>query len=716
MKFHHRFALLLTLSISAYAQRAPRILTPIDDRATVRLSGNTHPLARAEFDLGAVPAAEPVERMILVFKLDAASQAELDQLVAEQHNPASPLYQKWLTPEEYGRRFGLAGADLNQVTGWLALHGFQVEDVPEGRRTLVFSGTAGQVAEAFHAGIHRYQVNGQSHRANASDPEIPAALSGVVAGIATLHDFESSHGQVAPRPLSSPELTSGAAHYLAPADLATIYDVKPLYSNAIDGTGESIAVVARSNINLADVQNFRALTGLPANNPTIILNGANPGVRAGGEQQEATLDAEWAGAVAPKAAVKFVVSASTASTDGAALSAQYIVNHNLAPVMTTSFGLCEQAAGSSYSAFWNSLWQQAAAEGITSLVSAGDSGAAGCDAPSQTKAGGPLAVNAMASSSYAVAVGGTQFNDASNPSQYWSASNGAGYASALTYIPEAVWNQSGAAPGGSQLWAGAGGASIFWARPSWQTGTGVPADNHRHVPDVSLAASTHDGYVMYMNGGLWAAGGTSASTPAWAGIMALVIQRAAANQGNANTVLYPLMARQFSGGAAVFHDIAAGNNTVPGLAGYAAGTGYDQASGIGSPDVFLLVQHWSDGALPSLSVGLSAASGTVQAGSSVQVQASAIIGGAFRSSVTLAVSGLPAGLTATWAPSGIASPGAGSSTLTLTASPALAAGTYNLTVTGIGEGIAANAPFALRVTAPPATAPSKPPVGLGWGR
>ncbi len=703
MKFHPRFGLILLLSISAYSQPTPRILTPIDDRATVRLSGNVHPLARPGFDLGPVSASEPIERMILVLKLDPAMQNELDQLVADQHNPASPLYRNWITPEEYGSRFGLADADLHQITGWLTVHGFQVEEAPNSRSTLVFSGTAGQIAETFHTQIHYYRVNGEVHRANATDPEIPASLSGVIAGIATLYDFESSHGEVAPRPISAPELTSGSTHYLAPADLATIYDVKPLYANAIDGTGGTIAVVARSNINLSDVQSFRALSALPANNPVIVLNGANPGAIAGGEQQEATLDAEWAGAIAPKAAVKFVVSASTASSDGAALSAQYIVNHNLAPVMTTSFGLCEQAAGSSYSAFWNSLWQQAAAEGITALVAAGDSGAAGCDVPSETRAGGPLAVNVIASSSYAVAVGGTQFNDTSNPSQYWSASAGTGYASALTYIPEAVWNQSGSVPGGSQLWAGAGGASTIWTRPSWQTGTGVPTDNHRHVPDVSLAASTHDAYIMYMDGGLWAVGGTSASSPTWAGIMALVIQRTAANQGNANTTLYPLMARQFSGGAAVFHDITSGNNTVPGLTGYAAGTGYDQGSGIGSPDVFLLVQHWSDATQPSLNLGLSATSASVEAGSGVQVKASTTTGGTFKSSVALAVSGLPNGLTASWAPAGIASPGAGSSALTLAASSKLAAGTYNLTVTASGEGITANASFALKVAAPPAS-------------
>ena len=232
------------------------------------------------------------------------------------------------------------------------------------------------MGSAFHTEIHSYSVNGRTHFANASDPEVPSALAGVVAGVASLHDFLSQPA-LASVAAVTPECTYSGGHYMAPADFATIYDINPLYSNSIDGTGTSIAVVARSNINLTDVASFHSTTGLPANVPTIILNGsANPGVIAGGEQTEATLDVEWAGALARKAAVKVVVSPSGAS-DGVTLSARYIVNHNLAPVMSTSFGSCEAANGAAGTQFWNSLWQQAAAQGITSFVAAGDSGAAG---------------------------------------------------------------------------------------------------------------------------------------------------------------------------------------------------------------------------------------------------------------------------------------------------------------------------------------------------
>lgn len=703
MKIHFGLAVVLSLAVavSVDAQTEPRILSPIDDRATVRLTGNVHPLARPEFDAGAVPGQQPVQRMILVFSLDSAAQNALDQLVAAQHDPASVEYHKWITPEEYGRRFGLADADLNRITGWLSLHGFQIEEVPAGRGTLVFSGTAAQVNETFHTSLHSYNVNGTLHQGNATDPAIPQALAGVVAGIVSLHDFQSAPAAAGLEAAPAPETSSGGSHYLAPADFATIYDVNSLYSSGTTGTGQTIAVVARSNINLSDVQAFRSMFGLPLNNPAVVLNGANPGVLAGGEQDEATLDAEWAGAIAKNAAVKFVVSASTSASDGVTLSAQYIVNHNLAPVMTTSFGMCEQAAGTSYNQFWNSLWQQAASQGITAFVAAGDSGAAGCDSPSESTASGPLGVNAIASPPYAVGVGGTGFNDTANPSQYWSPNNTSSYGSALTYIPEVVWNQSGNVSGGSGLWAGSGGASTIYAKPAWQTGSGVPSANHRYVPDVSLAASGHDGYLIYMNSSLWVVGGTSAASPSWAGVLALINQHSASTQGNANTVLYPLMTRQLSGGTAVFHDITSGNNSVPGLTGYTAGTGYDEASGIGSPDAALLVQNWSEASLPSMTLALSATTATAQLGAPAQVTVTTTIGGSFKSAVALAVSGLPSGLTASWSPSAsIVSPGAGSSRLTLTPSASLTNTSYTLTITATGQGITQQQTLKVTITPP----------------
>ena len=708
-------ASVLLLSVSGQrASRATedRVTQAIDVGNTVRLPGNTHPLARAEYDRGAVPAGQTMDRMVLVLAPDAAAQAELDELVEALHNPASPLFHQWITPEEYGRRFGVSQNDLNRIQGWLTGEGFQVEEIPSGKRSIVFSGTAGQVAIAFHTEIHAYSVGSSrspaAHFANATDPQIPAALAAVVAGVVSLHDFLSQPALASLEAVSNqyaPLYTSGGTHYLAPADLAVIYDINPLYSNSVDGTGASIAVVARSNVKLADVTSFRSAMGLPENNPTIILNGTNPEVITGNEQVEATLDVEWAGALAKKAAVKLVVSASGAS-DGAVLSAQYIVNDNTAPVMTTSFGVCEADEGTAGTQFWNSLWQQAAAEGITAFVAAGDSGAAGCDSASGSTATQGRGVNAIGSSPYIVTVGGTEFNDAANPGQYWSFGNSSttsgspAISSALGYIPEMVWNTSGSVTGGFELWAGGGGASIVFSKPSWQTGNGVPSAAARAVPDVSIAASTHDGFLIGMNGALWVVGGTSASSPSWASLMALVVQHASAAQGNANPNLYSLFRLQSGGGAAVFHDITGGNNSVPGLTGFAAGPGYDQASGIGSPDALLLVQHWGDTSGPALNLSLAASTVSVATGASAQVTVGTTVGGGLSAGVALSVTGLPLGLTAGFAPSTLPPPGAGSSTLTLKAASSATPGNYALTVIATGGGIVQSASLAVTVSVP----------------
>jgi pseudomonalisin len=648
-----------------------------DDDQRITLPGNRHPLAIAQYDTGAVAPTYRMDRMLLTLLPDATQQDALTQLLDGQHNPESPYYHQWLTPEQYGERFGVSESDTAQIAAWLQEHGMEVEEVTAGRASIVFSGTAAQVESAFHTQIHTYKIGNEIHHANASDPEIPAAFAGVVGGVVSLHDFRSEpmHNQAR---IPTPDFTSGGSYYLAPADFATIYDLGPLYQQSINGTGQSVAIVARSNINLADARQFRTSFGLPANDPQIIVNGTNPGVLSSGEETEADLDVEWSGAVARNAAIKFVVSESTSSSDGSYLSAQYIVSHNLAPVMSMSFGLCEAALGSSGNSFINSLWQQAAAQGITVFVSSGDSGAAGCDSASATRASHGLGVNGLCSSPYSVCVGGTKFNDTANPSLYWSSSNASGtQASALSYIPGVAWNES--ASGG--LWASGGGASAIYAKPSWQTGTGVPADGRRDVPDVSLSAAGHDGYLIYQNGGLYVVGGTSAASPSFAGAMALVVQNTAARQGNANTAFYSLATKQRAGGASVFHDITSGNNNVPGQTGFNATIGYDPVTGLGSIDAAVLVGHWSDAtATPTFHAVSSASSVTVTGGSNNSVTLTVTVSGGFNAAVVFSVTGLPSGVSATFTPGTLAAPGSGSSALKLTATTTAKAATYSATV------------------------------------
>jgi pseudomonalisin len=666
-----------------FTQPRDRITNYVDDEQRITLSGNRHPLAIAQNDTGKVAPDFRMDRMVLTLLPDATQENALAQLLDAQQKPESPYYHRWLTPEQYGESFGVSETDSEQVTEWLEAHGMDVEEITGGRRAIVFSGTAAQVEGAFHTQIHTYNVGGEIHHANASEPQIPAAFAGVVGGVVSLHDFRAQPMNDGSR-LPITEFTSGSYYYLAPTDFATIYDLAPAYQQAITGSGQSIAIVARSNINISDVRQFRSSFGLPANDPQIIVNGTDPGIWSSGEETEADLDVEWSGAVAKSAAIKFVVSKSTNSTDGTYLSAQYIVTHNVAPVMSMSFGLCEAQLGSSGNAFISGLWQQAAAEGITVFVSSGDSGAADCDLASSSKATHGRAVNGLCSTPYNICVGGSEFNDTAHPSLYWSSKNAAGtQASALSYIPEVTWNESA----GGGLWASAGGVSGIYSKPSWQSGTGVPADGKRDVPDVALTAAGHDGYLIYQNGGLYVVGGTSAATPSFAGVMAMVVQSEAARQGNANTIFYTLATKQRAGGASVFHDITSGNNSVPGQTGFSAGVGYDQTTGLGSVDASVLVSHWNDAtSSPAFRVTPSSSSVALKAGSNISITLTVAVSGGFNAPVVFSVTGLPSGVTSTFAPSTIAAPGSGTSTLRFNAASSVSAGTYSVTVTATSGG------------------------------
>jgi pseudomonalisin len=668
-----------------FVQVRDRITHFIDDEQRVTLRGNRHPLAVAQSDAGRVAPEFPMQHMILTLLPDAAQQDALNRLLEAQHNAESPYYHQWLVPEQFAELFGVSAADAEQVAGWLQGHGLLVEEVTAGRHSIIFSGTAAQVESAFHTPIHAYRIGNELHHANVKDPEIPSALLQVVGGVVSLHDFRSQPLHNGAR-LPSPNFSNGGSYYLAPSDFATIYDLVPLYQQSINGTGQSIAIVGRSNIKLADVRQFRTFFALPVNDPQIILNGSDPGIFSSGEETEADLDVEWSGAVARNAAIKFVVSKSTNSSDGVYLSAQYIVNHNLAPVMSTSFGLCEAALGSSGNGFLNSLWQQAAAEGITVFVSSGDDGAAGCDSASAASATHGRGVNGLCSPPYSVCVGGSQFNDTSSPSLYWAVSNNSStQASALSYIPEVVWNESGSGYG---LWSSGGGMSAIYTKPSWQTGTGVPADGKRDVPDVSLTAAGHDGYLIYQEGRLYVVGGTSAASPSFAGVMALVVQHTAARQGNANTTFYALASKQRAGGAPVFHDITSGNNSVPGLTGFNATAGYDQATGLGSVDASVLVSHWSDAtpSTPAFRATASATSISVAAGSNKSLTLNVAVSGGFNAAVSFSVTGLPSGVSATITPVTLTAPGSGASVLKLTATSKAKLGTQSITVSAASSG------------------------------
>jgi subtilase family serine protease len=656
-----------------------------------------------------------MERIQMQLTSSPEQEAELEQLLSGQHDAASPHFQEWLSPEQFGERFGPAQQDIDAVVGWLEDNGFHVSEIGRGRRTLEFSGTASQVEIAFHTEMRQYEVAGVVHLANATDVAIPEALAPVIGGVVSLHDFrhQPMHQVLGQMPAPATNL-NGGARGLSPYDFAAIYNVTQLWNSNWDGTGQSVAIAGRTNIKLSDVTTFRSTFGLPANNPQVILNGRDPGIVGTGEEMEADLDVEWSGGVAKGATIKFVVSASTNASDGVDLSTQYIVNNNVAPVVSVSFGLCEAYMGSG-NAFYNSLWQQAAAQGISVFVSSGDSGSAGCDSPGvRTPASHGLGVNGLASTPYNVAVGGTQFADTTSAATYWNTGNDAHLASAKGYIPETTWNESvytTANATSNNLYAGSGGVSSIYANPSWQTGAGVPtvdpgttSGHHRYLPDVSLTAAGHDGYLVFLEGGLYMVGGTSASSPSFAGLMAIVDQYSGGRNGNPNTRFYSLAAQA----SAAYHDVTTGTIAVPcaggspgcstatgtvgKINGYNAGAGYDLATGLGSVNAYTLAYNW--GARPPTAGPLVSS-----------LSPNPMMGSTAAQTLTIAGTGFLAGATVTASYAGGSSTrlsviGQSATQIVSTIATGTTARTWSITVAN-PTGPASNA-ASLSVTAPPA--------------
>jgi hypothetical protein len=683
-------ALLVVFAGSArlWAQKTAvpsRVVEAVDDTRTVQLQGNVHPLARAAYDQGALPDSQPMTRMLLLLQRSPAQELALGQLLDAQQTKGSGNYHAWLTPEQFGTQFGPSNADVQAVTDWLTRQGFQVAKVAAGRNVIEFSGNVGQVRNAFHTEIHRYVVNGAERFANVSDPSIPEALAPVVKGVVALHDFPK-HANVRKSGLYrqykgsnklQPLFTyGGSADYaIGPGDFAKIYNISP---SGPTGAGQSIALIEQSNINTQDVTNFRSMFGLtpytsvctsalpPSCQFSVIVNGVDPGILgpdSTDDEGEADLDSEWAGAIAPAANIYLVVSESTESnptqvSQGVDLSAVYAVDNNLAPVISESYSYCEAFLLAAGNQFYNSLWEQAAAQGITVAVAAGDTGPAGCDPypndPDPFAANQGIAVNGIASTPYNIAVGGTDFDPSTTGNAtYWNTTNNT-LNSALGYIPEITWDNSACALGypgtpctsvdtttyAADLSAGSGGPSncisgtensktgaitcnksnglYGYAKPSFQSAL-TPADSVRDIPDISFFASnggpllggTDVAYVLcqsdtnpqnavtptgascnlttpYQDFSL--VGGTSAPTPAFAAVMALVNQSTGQRQGNANYVLYNLAGSdtnytggkcasslgQTPNGSCVFNDVTKGNNSV------ACDAGSPNCSNIGS--------------------------------------------------------------------------------------------------------------------------------------
>jgi subtilase family serine protease len=647
---------------------APQISGPIVESRLQRLTGNPSPSAESSTDLGRVPNDFPQQHILMMLRRGAAQQQALDHFIQEQYDPHSANFHKWLTPEQFGSLFGPSTTDIELITGWLTQHGFTVNRVAAGRTFIDFSGTAAQVTAAFHTEIHHYQHRGEEHFANASDPLIPAALANVVSGFRALNDFHPkaiAHEPTVARldratgkwsHLAKGHFTTdygaGTDYVVGPRDFAQIYSINQVWQQKILGTGQTIGVIGDTDLAAGDIQNFRDQFGISAlgpngsvvvdHPPTTVCAAPNPS----SPDLEGYIDAEWAGATAPDATIDFVTCADSGVTSGTDLAAGYIVQDaahaKQDSVLNSSYGYCEQDPESESNQFYVQLWQQAAAEGITVVVAAGDAGGAECDEAIRfTYVNHGLGVSGEASTPYNIAAGGTDFSDvfSGTTANYWSATNSSTLQSAKSYIPETAWNEScgsalvlqsfnqqngksftsGSGPNGLCTYAstlpvnflliqptfirsgGAGGLSTVSSRPGWQSGVaGLPSGNARALPDISMFASSglywgHSLIFCYSGNGQGCDfsdpttvfadtdGGTSFVAPAFSGIMALINQKTGDRQGQANNILYPLAAQQF---------ITNSSTTQPNLATCAAylGTGvlpacyFHDVSGTPNPD------------------------------------------------------------------------------------------------------------------------------------
>ena len=701
---------LVVLSIIALGRPAigqslvqDRILQPVNESALTTLAGNVHPLAIAANDRGAAPVSQLMGHVKLILQRSPAQEAALDAYLIDLQNKKSPNYHKWLTPSQFGALYGPSDNDVQKLTAWLQSCGLTVNEVSSGRTMIDFSGSVGQVQDAFHIAIHSFSANGVEFIANTTNPQIPSAFSAVVAGVAHLntlapkalhtqgprmkfdaqtHQFTPLSGASGPHAQYTVNLSNNGnpqPYYLGivPADAATIYDTPNSTLNAnfsggtsYNGTGVTIGIAGQSSIDPTYVTNYRTLFLGDTKAPVITnIDGVGD---VSGDDGESYLDLEVSGGLAPGATIHFYTESATTG-NGVIGAAEQAIADNTVDILSVSYGNCELFNGTSGNQELNSDWQQAAAQGITVVVSAGDSGSAACDDDNtETQATGPLAVNGFASTPYNIAVGGTDFDvlgtTTGNFSNYVSTSAGSAttlYRTVKSPIPENTWNDGtgnnttlnqnlpieyySGDPTDDSIVAGGGGQSNCavnsttnttvgtctsgYAKPSWQAGSGVPNDNVRDIPDVSLMAGdgfyngfwvtcdgSSGGFDSNGNGGTATCvssngdfytdgvGGTSAAAPAFAGIMALVVQKTGQRQGQAAPILYSL----FASNPSVFHDITVGNNSVnctPStvntavclaynqgyyfMSGFNSNVGYDLATGIGSVDATLLVNNWT---------------------------------------------------------------------------------------------------------------------------
>ena len=640
----------LFVSSLCVGQTTVRPLTAktVSDPSLVQLTGHVAPSVPLSEDLGRVSPALPFDHVLLQLKRTPEQEAALDQAIADLHDPKSASFHQWMTAAEFGAKFGATDAQIRQVSEYLTANGLQVEGTNEGRTMLSFSGAAGDLEQAFHTEIHNLNIHGVTHVSNISEPSVPDSLADLIVGV-SMSDFKPhplfSGARTVKRNATTKTLVqvgkasadftipynNSSLEVVAPGDFATIYNLNPVWNQGYRGAGQTVAVVEDSLMKVADVATFRSAFGLSQyagtftqEMPAGALPCGNPGVS--GAELEAALDAQWAGAAAPDAAVVLAACADTRTEFGGLIATMNLLSQKSPPdTISMSYGECESEMGTIQIRQFAQIFKQAVAEGVTMFVSSGDEGSASCDANKAYAVNG-LQVSGFTSTPYNVSVGGTDFYDtaAKTNSQYWSATNSVTFSSALSYIPEKTWNDSctdstvlalegyAVAYGKAGLcnnypgydWvttaSGSGGPSALYVKPSWQNVAGVPSDGLRDIPDVSLfSANGFYGHALVFcdsdpksfgapcdfsnptDAAFDIAGGTSFASPAMAGIFTLITQKYG-RQGNADIGLYKLAASEYGtqkapisaaacnstlgnavGSSCTFYDVTEGNIDLP---------------------------------------------------------------------------------------------------------------------------------------------------------
>lgn len=665
--------IILGLAVSAGAQAVPRVTTEVKDSALVTLKGNTLPVATSLNDRGRLPDDTPTGRVLMVLKHSDEQQAALDKLVSAQATAGSPQFHKWITPAQYAAQFGVADADIQTVTTYLSNHGFNIAQVYPNKMAIEFSGTAGQMRSTFKTELHTFAVNGKTFTANDRDPQIPAALSSVITGFASLNNYHPTSKLSAPATRETALLKHTTAHPdfsnfttstldVSPGDIAKIYNIP----TSATGAGVSIGVVNSTNVNITYLNNYQKTFDLTVKNPTVVVDGDDPGETQ--NESDALAQLELLSAVAPSANLYLYSSSDLFAAYGLNFAFIRAVNDNQVQVLVIDSENCEANLGADGNAFINFETEQASAQGITVIAGAGNGGSDSCQAlfgygntGAVAAVSTGLSVNGYASTPFVTAVGATDFYypvaypDPSEALVYWNSTNSgvAGYTSAKGYIPEQPLNLSDGTTNyyGSSGVALASGGGIStlglgtsgYVQPSWQipvvAGSYDPAIATaigRVVPDVSIFGGDGSNASTYMlclqadecvNSSPTAItyesfAGTNTSSATFAGVAALVVQAHGA-QGNINPVLYSLY--QSTSGNSIFHAPAAGTNAVAcvagspdcGAAGYlvespsgplayrATTIGYSAAEGLGSVNVANLISDWATPAKTTTTTTLS---------------------------------------------------------------------------------------------------------------